>query len=123
MKLASLTLALACAASPVLAADPVSVTGDWQVHVSIVGNESDTKCSFVQKGADLAGTCTNAEGNKLDVTGKVEGTKVSWSFKTEYNGTPLTVAHEGTLEAGKITGTVNVPEFSVSGEFTAAPAK
>ncbi|MFN8095346.1 MAG: hypothetical protein U0599_24555 [Vicinamibacteria bacterium] len=123
MKLASLALAVLSAASLALAADPAPVTGDWNVHASVVGNESDSKCTFTQKGADLTGTCTNLEGQKLDITGKVEGTKVTWSFKTEYNGTPLTVNHEGTLEGGKISGTINVPEFSVSGEFTATPAK
>ncbi len=123
MKIATLALAVLSAGSLALAADTVTVTGSWQVHASVVGNESDSKCTFEQKGAELTGTCTNAEGNKLDVTGKVLGTKVSWSFKTEYNGTPLTVQHEGTLEAGKITGTITVPEFSVSGDFTATAAK
>jgi hypothetical protein len=123
MKLASLAFALLSAAPLALAADPLPITGDWNVHASVVGNESDSKCTFAQKGAELTGTCTNLEGNKLEITGKVEGTKVAWSFKTEYNGTPLTVNHEGTLDAGKITGTINVPEFSVSGEFSATPAK
>lgn len=106
---------------PTTAADG-SVNGPWHVHASIAGNESDQDCTFTQSGRELTGTCVSASG-KVQISGKVEENKVSWSFQSEYNGTPLTVNYSGTLASGKITGTVSVPEFSVDGEFTAAPSK
>ncbi len=104
------------------AADSPSLTGKWQVHNSIQGNESDQACEFTQKDNDLSGTCTSDRGT-VTIAGKVDGDKVNWSFKSEHDGTPLTVVYEGKVNENKITGTVNVPEFSADGEFTATAAK
>jgi hypothetical protein len=116
-------LLLISSATLAVAADNASVAGKWHVHTSMAGNESDSDCTFVQKGADLTGTCTS-DKESVDITGKVDGKKVTWSYKSEYNGSPLTVNQEGTLTAdNKITGTANVPEYSVDGDFTATHTK
>ena len=115
-------LAISMAALPVAAAED-TLTGKWQVHQNIAGNESDQTCAFTQTGGELTGSCDSTQGGKVQVTGKVEAKKISWSFKTEYNGTPLTVKYTGTLDSGKIAGTVEVPEFSVDGDFTATQSK
>lgn len=104
------------------AADNPSVAGKWHVHTSIAGNDSDSDCTFIQKDTDLSGSCTSEQGT-VNIAGKVDGKKITWSFKSEYNGSPLTVNHEGTLSAdNKITGTATVPEFAVDGDFTATQA-
>ena len=105
-----------------IAAD-VSVSGKWQVHMSVAGSDSDSTCTFAQKDNDLTGTCESDQGSK-NVTGKVDGKKITWSYKADYNGTPLTVNFEGTLSSDdKIVGTTSTPEFSVEGDFTATRAK
>ena len=107
----------------VLSADDAPLTGKWQVHTSIADHENEQVCSFKQTGNDLSGTCSSDHG-ALKVTGKVEDKNVSWMYKSEYEGTPLTVNFDGTLNAdNKIAGTVTVPEFSVDGDFTATPDK
>jgi len=104
-------------------ADKTIVNGKWQVHSTVAGQESDAICTFTQKETDLSGTCTTDQGT-VNLIGTVDGKKISWSYKSQYEGTPLTVKFEGTLDSeNKITGTVSVPEFSVDGDFTAAPAK
>ena len=111
-------------ATPVaVAADQPTLTGKWHVHNSIAGNESDMACTFTQKGPELTGTCESEQSGKVDISGKVDGTKVTWSFKTVYEGSPLTVNYDGTQEPGKISGTVAVPEYSVDGDFTATQDK
>ncbi|MGC2661197.1 MAG: hypothetical protein WA324_24865 [Bryobacteraceae bacterium] len=116
-------LLLISAVALAVAADNASVAGKWRVHTSMAGNESDSDCTFVQKDADLTGTCTTDDGS-VNITGKVDGKKVTWSYKSEYNGSPLTVNHEGTLTAdNKISGTATVPEFSVDGDFMATQTK
>ena len=115
---ALLLFALAVSAA---AADP-AVSGKWQVHQSIVGNESDMVCNFTQTGGELSGSC-EVRAVSLKISGKVEDKKVSWTYKSEYNGSPLTVNYAGTLDAAKITGTVSVPEYSVDGEFVATQSK
>ena len=117
-----LSFLLACAPALTAAAgNPLS--GTWQIHNNIAGNESDRACTFVQNGSDLTGTCPSQRGS-VNLTGKVEDKKVTWSYKSEYEGTPITVKYEGRLDsATKIVGTVNVAEYGADGEFTATLSK
>ncbi len=123
MKAMLRSLLLVSAAALVSAGDNPSLIGKWQVHNSISGNESDQTCTFTQKDSDLTGSCSSDNG-PVDISGKVDGKKVTWAYKSEYNGTPLTVKYQGMVEsATKITGSVNVPEFSADGDFTATQSK
>ena len=105
-----------------VAQTPTSVAGKWKVTSTIAGNESILNCTFKQTGADLAGTCTGDQGD-LKVTGKVDGATVTWSYKSDYNGTELNIKYSGKLANGKITGDATVDPFGVSGDFTATPAE
>lgn len=124
MKSVILSVVLASTSVLALAADNASVSGKWNVHNNIAGNESDAVCTLTQKDSDLTGTCKSDNGEGK-ATGKVEGTKITWSYDSEYNGTPLTVKYSGTFDSAgsKITGTVTVEQFGVDGEFTASAAK
>jgi Tfp pilus tip-associated adhesin PilY1 len=114
-------LATLLSAITLAAADPIS--GTWQVHQNIVGNESDMACTFTQTGDDLAGTCEGDNGT-MKLIGKVSEKKVTWTIKFDYNGTPLTLKYSGALTSGtKITGSVSVDPYQVEGEFAASPAK
>jgi len=118
--LASATL---LATSPAFATGTPSLTGQWTVHNSISGSESDQVCKFVQTDDKLAGTC-KSEDKEVKITGSLDGKKVTWKYDSDYNGTPLTLTYTATLEdAEKITGSVEVAPFGVTGDFTATPAK
>ena len=124
MKKSILPLLLATVSAMTLAAGDVSLSGKWQVHSSVAGNDNEQSCVFTQKDSALSGTCTSADSTKVEITGKVDGKKVSWSYKSEYNGTPLTVQFEGTIdESNQVKGGVMVPEFSAEGDFTATQSK
>lgn len=121
-RLLLLSLALASAALLLPAADPPSLTGDWKIVSNIGGGERHSQCAFTQKESTLTGTC-RSEAGSVEITGKLEGNKVAWGYKTEYQGSPLTVSYKGTIESpAKITGTVTAEEFGVEGDFTATPA-
>ena len=123
MRVLALILLQALAASLGAGSDQGSPSGKWQGSQNIAGNESIQTCTFTVTGTQLGGTCA-AEQGELKVTGKVEGTKVTWSYKTEYNGSLLTVKYAGNIDPKrKITGTVLVEEYSVEGEFTATQAQ
>jgi hypothetical protein len=124
MKISAFAFLAVCAASLLSAADSLSLSGNWKVHNSIAGNESEMACTFIHQESKLTGKCSSDNG-AFDIAGKVDGNKVSWSFKTEYNGSPLTVAYEGTVDAAAtgIKGSVDVPEASASGDFTAVQSK
>ena len=110
-------------ASTVFAAGTPNLTGSWSIHNSIAGNESDQECKFVQTENKLTGTC-KGQPNDVDITGTLDGNKVSWQYESEYNGTPLTLIYTATLDdSGKISGSVEVQPFAVTGDFTASPSK
>jgi hypothetical protein len=114
---------VAMAAALALSADTPSLTGKWNIHTSIAGNDSDMSCAFEQKDTALTGKCQGQQG-ELTITGKIDGNKVTFSYKGDYQGMPLTVAYEGTYDAENgIKGAVGVPEFSVDGDFYATLAK
>lgn len=105
------------------AADAPSVSGTWQIHSNIAGYESDSVCTLVQKDAAITGSCKTDDGAH-DATGTVDKEKVSWSYKGSYNGGDITIQYDGTLQSPtQITGTVSVPEFSASGDFSATQSK
>jgi hypothetical protein len=124
MRTLLLSALLASAAVTSMAADNASLNGKWTVHNNVMGNESDMTCTFTLKDNDLSGTCTSDNGDGK-VTGKVNGTKITWSYVSQYNGDPLTTTYTGTLDsaADKITGTLSVEQFGVDGDFTATPTK
>lgn len=123
MKTLILACSLAAAAVSAPAAGQPSLTGKWLLHLSVVGNENDATCQFSQNGNELSGSCA-AEQGTTQLAGKIDDKKVSWSYKIDYNGQPLTLKYAGTLAAPeKITGSVTVEEFGVEGEFTATLAK
>ncbi len=110
-------------ASLLSAGENPSISGKWQVHSSVAGTENDMVCTFTQKDDTLSGNCSSDQG-KFEITGTVNGNKVAWSYKSEYQGTPLTVKFDGAVDAAmKMTGSVDVPEFSAGGDFTATQSK
>lgn len=115
-------VALAALGTAVHAQNNCAVTGKWNVHGSIAGNDSDMGCVFAQNGADVSGSCSADQG-ELKIAGKTDGAKITWSYNSEYNGTALTVKYSGTCAGDKITGTVSVEQFGVDGDFTATRTK
>jgi hypothetical protein len=110
--------------SVAFAADSTSISGKWKVHTSVSGNESDMSCTITQKEAQLSGTC-KADGPEGNLAGEVDGKKITWTYNSEYNGSPITCKYSGTFDSATntITGTLTVEEFSVDGDFTASPQK
>jgi hypothetical protein len=116
-------LFVASAAIATAAADTATLEGKWSIHASVGGSDSEALCTFTQKETVLTGNCADNAGT-FELNGKVDDKKVTWSYKTLYNGSPLLVEYEGTWDpTGKMSGTVNVPDYAVSGEFSATQSK
>jgi len=101
------------------AADKAALAGKWQIHINIADHESDQSCTFVQNGNDLSGTCASTGGTSA-LTGKVDDKKITWTYKVNGSSGPVTLNYRGALNsATNMTGSVNVEEYGVEGEFTA----
>ena len=81
-------------ASSAFAAGAPSLTGQWSVHNSIAGNESDQECKFVQTDNKLTGSC-KSDDKEVQITGSLDGNKVTWKYESDYNGNPLTLDLHG----------------------------
>lgn len=93
-----------------------SVTGQWNVHISVAGNERDFSCKFGQEDKKLTGGCADM----TDFAGSVDGSNVTWQAK----GQEASLKFTGKLNNdGTITGIVNVIEYSIDGDFKATPVK
>lgn len=108
------------------AADVPALSGSWQVHIVIGSYDNVITCNFTQKAEALSGTCGTPDNGTAPVTGTVTETKVTWSYKTQYQGGPVTPTYQGTVDSSstptKMTGTVDVPELGADGDFTATPS-
>ena len=114
---------LPTAAAVLMFAQGASLTGKWDVHLNVGGTDRDQTCTFTQKDNDLTGTCDTDNG-AVQIAGKVDGKKVTWAFKSAYNGSPLTVTFRGSIDSPtKISGPVIVEEMGIEGSFTATPSK
>ncbi len=99
------------------------VAGQWKLHQSIAGNESDQTCTFVTADNKITGSCKSEE-NTMQLTGSIDGSKITWQYQIDYNGSPLTMIYTAMLDdTGKISGSVEVQPFGVTGDFTATPSK
>ncbi len=123
MRLFLLSSLAVLSAGLTFAAEASPFDGKWQVYTSIAGNDNEMTCTITVTDKVLSGKCASERG-EIVITGKVDGNKASWSYKTDYQGSPLTVVYDGTLNpATGIQGGVNVAEFGVTGEFSAKQAK
>ncbi len=122
MKKILLCLFLSSALASSSSQDDHSLSGTWEVHNQSAGG-SKMSCTISQKGSELTGTCTAAGRPDVKIVGSVEGNKVGWVINSEYNGSPLTMKYEGTVDRdSKITGTMTIVEFLISGDFDATRA-
>ena len=116
-----LTAALLLSGSVLSAAD--LVTGSWKIEGDVSGTSFSEACTLKLTENKVSGTCTNPE-KSYDVTGDVDGQKVTFTHAAEYNGDPLTLTYTGTLdESGAMKGSVDVQPMGVSGDFTATKDK
>jgi carbon monoxide dehydrogenase subunit G len=127
LSLTALLCLTTAAAAPAIAQAPtsattLSLTGKWKVHIAIGGNEQNQKCSFTQTDKALAGTCDSDHG-EVKIAGSVDGGKITWKFDSEYQGTPITLTYTGAFDdKGKLSGSVEVQPFNVTGDFDVSPA-
>ncbi|HEY3441669.1 MAG TPA: hypothetical protein VGK29_12980 [Paludibaculum sp.] len=93
----------------VLLAAPLfaDVTGKWNGEVDVAGNHATPVFTFKQDGDKITGTYKGMLG-EAPVTGTVEGKKVTWTLKANFDGNAVTIIYTGTMESDQlIKGTVD----------------
>lgn len=91
-------------ALPLAAAD---VSGKWNAEVDVAGNHATPQFTFKQDGDKLTGTYKGMLG-EANITGTVDGKKITWTLKANYGGDLVTIVYTGTIESETlIKGTVD----------------
>jgi hypothetical protein len=99
---------------PACAAD---VSGAWKLEGDIAGVHINRVCTIKQADTKISGACKNPT-NELALSGEVNGSNVTWSYDTEYEGSKITLVFKGTLEAGSsMKGKIETA--GTTGDFTA----
>lgn len=120
MLLWSLLAVQAAPAAPSAAPAPAQVAGAWALATEVHGNTSAPSCTFKQEGTALTGTCTSPEGADQPATGEVTEKKVKFKYDIVWDGSPLTLHFNGTLESEtEMKGAIDVQPMGVAGGFTA----
>jgi len=98
-------------------------TGTWTISGDIQGYPLNETCDLIVQDKSLTGSC-KGPGEAHDVTGTIDGGKVTFKHGGEYNGAPLTLTYTGTVsDQGVVSGIVDVDPMSASGTFTAKKAE
>jgi autotransporter translocation and assembly factor TamB len=96
-------------ASPVSA--QVDMTGTWVFDVDVQGQVTNPSMTLQQNGTQITGTYSSPTLGDADVTGTVEGNRVTVTFEVDFGGQGGTVSYSGTVNsAGLWSG-----DFSLAG--------
>lgn len=97
------TALAAAAALALVPASPLSaqvdMTGTWVLEVDVQGSVTTPQLTLQQNGNALTGHYTSPTLGESDVTGTVDGNKVSVVFDMDLQGQSATVSYIGTVGA------------------------
>jgi hypothetical protein len=105
-------------------AQNVNVAGAWAMEVTTeAGGTTTPSMTLQQNGAELTGHYSSETLGEADVTGTVEGSRVTIRFTGNLQGQDVPVVYVATVDAqGVMTGTIDLAGGLASGTFTARRA-
>jgi hypothetical protein len=118
MNIQKMVLIAAIALAGTAQAQPAAETalnGQWQISLSVMGNDASTTCNLTTESKVIKGNC----GTWGNAAGTIDGTKVV--LKTDGGESPLVFT--GVLKEGVLKGTVDVSSYNVQGEFEGHASK
>ena len=97
----------------------IDVTGKWLFSVTTDAGTGTPTVTLKQQGDSLTGHYSSQTLGEADLKGIVKDKKITFTFRIELQGTPLTVNYAGTVESNDaMKGTVDIGG-AASGTFTA----
>ncbi|MSR20074.1 MAG: hypothetical protein EXR91_03730 [Gemmatimonadetes bacterium] len=116
--------AVSMAGSAQVSAQTVNVAGAWTMSVTTeAGGTTTPSMTIVQTGTALTGHYVSTTLGEADITGTVEGSRVTISFTADLQGQAAPVVYAATVGAdGVMTGTIDIAGGLASGTFTAKRA-
>lgn len=106
MKSLFLALTLAGSLSAVPAAAQ-SIAGEWDAAMNTPGGVRNFKIVFQADSGKLTGTVKRASGD-VPLEGTIKGNAVRFSYTIDYNGNPLLLTVNATLDGDVLKGTIDL---------------
>lgn len=100
----------------------VPETGTWTVAGDVQGVPVNLSCVLtLAPDMTVGGTCTGDDSKARAVTGKIKDQTLTWSFDSEYEGSPITVTLTGVVDVSgaAMAGTIYVDPVDADGDFSA----
>ena len=101
---------------------PVPTIATWVVTGNVQGVPVSLSCALTTA-SDLtvSGSCVDDQTKSHPVKGTVKEQVLTWSFDSEYEGSPITVTLTGVVDdtGAKMAGTIYVDPLSADGDFSA----
>ena len=118
------TIAILSAGAAQASAQTANVAGAWAMEVTTeAGGTTTPSMTLVQNGTALTGHYTSTTLGEADITGTVEGSRVTISFTADLQGQAAPVMYVATVDAsGVMTGTIDIAGGLATGTFTARRA-
>lgn len=102
------------------AAQTVNVAGTWAMEVTTETGTTTPSMTLQQDGNRLTGRYSSQTLGEAEITGTVEGSRVTINFTASLQGQEIPVLYVGTVDAnGVMTGTLDLAGGLASGTFTA----
>lgn len=99
-----MTKLLVLAALASASAYAADISGTWEAQVDLDAGSGTATFTFKQSGETLTGTYSGTLG-EANITGKLEGRHVEWSFEASMGGESAKIKYSGTLAPdGTISG-------------------
>jgi hypothetical protein len=119
-----LATAALLAVATVDATAQVNVAGAWTMEVTTdAGGTTTPSMTLQQNGTALTGHYSSETLGEADVTGTVDGNRVTINFAVDMQGQEVPVTYAATVGAdGVMTGTIDLAGGLASGTFTARRA-
>lgn len=90
-------------AKPDAKAEPVNVTGVWDMVVESPQGAMDIVATFKQEGEKLTGTQASQMG-EVALEGSVVGTEIKWVLNLDMGGQQMTINFAGKIEGETMAG-------------------
>jgi hypothetical protein len=120
--MAAVATLFALAAADV-SAQTVDVAGAWAMEVTTETGTTTPSMTLVQDGTRLTGQYSSETLGEAEITGTVEGSRVTLAFSASLQGQEVPVAYAATVDAnGVMTGTIDIAGGLATGTFTARRA-
>lgn len=92
-------------------AKPADFSGKWNLKLSVPGQEVPVTLNLTQEGDTVSGSLDSMLG-KSDFSGaKVKGNKMNATANVDFQGQPLELKLNATIDGDKMDGTVSAPMF------------